>query len=285
MGKGVRMSLDQLPPHLREQAERKLGLSASQQILPIQQSNLPVNKPHEATLIKAPPPDTATKTVRKQRKTLTPDQADSIVKAVKVSEDGNEVKFVLSVDPHTCSTAQQKGAMAFIGKDGKAHTRFYTKAKIAKAEKTFTLAFQPYANLTRKWGRVPYEVEFLYYFGYPSGTPKKDIHKIGPMLERPDASNITKGIADALTEAGMWEDDSLIANEISRKRRTTQTPCIVIKIRNLQPKFEALYRDTEEHDSPTLFNQDKPSPMPSETNPLAALQAGQSDDQTPLKEN
>lgn len=261
MGQGVRMSLDQLPPHLRLQAEMKLGLTQQ--------------KPHGGTLLKAPPPETATKTVRKVRPTLTPDKADSIIKAVRVSDDGNEVKFVLSVDPHTCSTAQQKGAMAFIGKDGKAHTRFYTKAKIAKAEKTFTLAFQPHANLTRKWGRVPYEVEFLYYFGYPSGTPKREMHKIGPMLERPDASNITKGIADALTEAGMWEDDSLIANEISRKRRTTQTPCIVIKIRNLKPHFDALYRATEEHDAPTLFNQSNPPPKPAETNPLASLPKGE----------
>lgn len=175
----------------------------------------------------------------RKRETLTPENADEIVRKVKVSEDGNTVEFTLAVNPHSCSTAQQKGA--FVGKDGRVH--FFTKSHIAKAEKTFILAMSPYAELTRKWGHVPYEVEFDYYFSYPSGTAKCKLHRIGPMNERPDASNITKGICDALTKAGLWEDDSLINTEISKKRRTTGEPRIVIRVRNLQPAFDELYEN------------------------------------------
>ena len=201
--------------------------------------------------------------------TLTPDMAAGLVKSVKVSEDGNEVKLLLGVDASMIPTAQQKGV--FVGKDGRAH--FFTKAKIAKAEKALKIALAPYAHHSRDWGDVPIEVVFDYYFAYPSSTPKKNRHKIGPMNERPDASNITKGICDAMTESGFWPDDSFINTETSRKRRTTGPACIKITITNLQPKFDALYRDTEESEAPTLFNPS--SAKPSETNPLSDLMAGE----------
>lgn len=207
---------------------------------------------------------------RTKKKTLTPDMADKLVRSVKVSEDGNEVKIIMALDPSQTSTAQQKGA--FVGKDGKVH--FFTKAKIAKAEKTLKLALSPYAHYSRAWGEVPIEVIFDYYFSYPSGTPKKKMHRIGPMNERPDASNITKGICDAMTESGFWPDDSFINTEISRKRRTTGPACTKITITNLQPKFDALYRDTEQHEAPTLFNTS--DAKPTETNPLADLMSGDS---------
>lgn len=208
----------------------------------------------------------------RKKKTLTPDMAQNLVRAVKVSEDGNVVRIVLGLNPTMLSTAQQKGA--FVGKDGRVH--FFTKAKIAKAEKTLRMALAPYAGHTRKWGEVPIEVVFEYFFPYPSGTPKKHLHKIGPMNERPDASNITKGVCDAMTDAGFWPDDSFINTEISRKRRTTGPTCTRITITNLQPKFEALYRDTEEHDKPTLFANTQTAVRPSETNPLSDLMNGES---------
>lgn len=203
---------------------------------------------------------------RKKKKTLTPDMAEGLVRSVKVSEDGNAVKIVMALDPGMTSTAQQKGA--FVGKDMRVH--FFTKAKIAKAEKTLKLALSPYAHYSRSWGKVPIEVIFDYFFPYPSSTPKKDRHKIGPMNERPDASNITKGICDAMTESGFWPDDSFINTEVSRKRRTNGPACTKITITNLQPKFEALYAATYEHDSPTLFRQSQDFVL-EETNPLSEM--------------
>lgn len=204
--------------------------------------------------------------ISRKKPTLTPDMAGDLVKEVVVSEDGNEVKILMSLDPSMVSTAQQKGA--FVGKDMKVH--FFTKAKIAKAQKAIKMALSPYAHHSRKWGEVPIEVSFNYFFSYPSGTPKKDRHRIGPMNERPDVSNITKGICDAMTEAGFWPDDSFINKEINRKCRTTGPACTKIVITNLMPKFEALYRQTEAHDAPTLFSM-QPAPKPAETNPLSDL--------------
>lgn len=208
-----------------------------------------------------------TEHIRGKKKTLTPDMADSLVKSVKVSEDGNVVTILLAVDGNSLPTAQQKGA--FVGKDGKVH--FFTKAKIAKAGKALAKALSPYASLTSKWGRVPIQFTFDAYFPYPTSTPKKDRHKIGPHLERPDGDNLLKLPADILTEVGFWADDSLIDTYIIRKRRTTGPTCIKLTIENLQPKFEALYRDTEEHDAPTLFRQS--TATPSETNPLSEMMA------------
>lgn len=202
----------------------------------------------------------------RKKKTLTPDMSEKIVKGVKVSEDGNEVKIYLGLSPAETPTAQQKGA--FVGKDGKVH--FFTKAKIAKAEKTLEKALRPYAHLTSKWGRVPVQVVFKYFFAYSSGTPNKHRHKIGPMLERPDVDNLTKLHLDCLTRVGFWEDDSLVNNLNLIKRRTTGPVCITITITNMQPMFEALYRETEAYDNPTLFSP-KVDKSPSETNPLSDL--------------
>lgn len=208
---------------------------------------------------------------RHTKKTLTPDMAKDIVKGVKVSDDGNEVKIFLGLSPAETPTAQQKGA--FVGKDGKVH--FFTKAKIAKAEKALTEALRPYAHLTSKWGRVPVQVVFKYLFSYASGTPKKHQHKIGPMLERPDVDNLTKLHLDCLTQVGFWQDDSLVNNLFLMKRRTTGPVCITITITNLQPKFESLYRETEEFDTPTLFHGTQTPSIPSETNPLSDLVKGE----------
>ena len=203
---------------------------------------------------------------RQKKKTLTPDMADGLVKSVKVSDDGNEVKIVMDVDVNGLPTAQQKGAV--VGKDGRVH--FFTKAKIAKAEKALIKALAPYAKYTASWGDVPIECVLEFYFPFPSGTTKKNLHKIAPHINRPDADNLAKLPLDCLTQAGFWKDDSLLCNFSSRKRRTTQSTCMVIRIVNLQPKFNALYAATEEHDSPTLFNHSQ-NIIPEETNPLSEL--------------
>lgn len=208
---------------------------------------------------------------RAKKKTLTPDMAENLVRSVKVSDDGNEIRIVLAVDPASMPTAQQKGV--FVGKDGKVH--FFTKSKIAKAGKALAKALSPYANLTAKWGRVPIQLTYDSYFSYPSSTPKKERHKIGPHLERPDGDNLLKLPADILTEVGFWGDDAWIDNYIIRKRRTTGPACTKIIIENMQPKFDALYRDTEQHEAPTLFNTS--DAKPAETNPLADLMSGDSE--------
>lgn len=202
---------------------------------------------------------------RAKKKTLTTDMADSLVKSVKVSDEGNEVKIILALDPGTIPTAQGKGA--FVDKKG--HVHFFTKPKQRKAEQTFQMALEPHSQNTAQWGDVPIELDFRLFFPYPSSTPKKYRHKIGHHTTKPDGDNVCKGLIDSMTRAGFWKDDSFINTLIIYKRHTTGPACIVIKVTNLQPKFEALYRETEENDAPTLFNNG--SKKPSETNPLSEL--------------
>ena len=203
----------------------------------------------------------------RKRESLVPSMAPTLVRSVTVSPDGNEVRIILAVNPSTLKTAQQKGV--FVGKDG--HVHFFTKAPIAKAEKALKLALSPHAAHSASWGQVPIELEYNLLFPYPSSTPKKHLHKIGPHLERPDGENVVKGVTDAMTAVGFWSDDSLLANYIVKKRRTTQSPCISIRIANLMPKFLQLYRDTEELEAPTLFSAPGTVPTPAETNPLSSL--------------
>ena len=182
------------------------------------------------------------KTIRRKKETLSPEKAETLIQGIKVSEDGNEVTFLIDADPSTIPTAQGKGA--FVDKSG--HVHFFTKPKQRKAEKTFQDAFSKHTEHTRRWGDVPIEVEFTYFFSYPSGTPKRELHRIGPMMAKPDAPNVSKGICDALTRAGMWSDDAIIGHESSKKFRTTNKPHIVIKVKNLQPMFDEFYKKERE---------------------------------------
>lgn len=216
---------------------------------------------HESSM----PPNTRKQ--RAKKKTLTPDMADNLVKSVRVSEDGNEVKIILSVNPGTIPTAQGKGA--FVDKVG--HVHFFTKPKQRKAEQTFQTALEPYAIKSGRWGEVPIDLDFRLFFPYPESTPKKLRHKIGPHCKKPDGDNVCKGLIDSMTRAGFWKDDSYINTYHIYKRYTTGPSCIVVKITNLQPKFDALYRVTEEHDAPTLFSAS--AAKPEETNPLSDLMA------------
>ena len=256
-----RINLALLSASTRANLEKALGNSVSS-------ATSSVLSPSKATEGVATEEKLSKKPISRKKKTLTPDMAEGLVKSVKVSEDGNEVKIVLAVAPDSLSTAQQKGA--FVGKDGRVH--FFTKSKIAKAAKALSIALSPYAHLSGDWGEVPIELTFDAYFAYPSGTPAKYRYKIGPHTSRPDGDNLLKLPADVMTDVGFWKDDSKIGTYIIRKRRTTGPACIVIKIKNLQPQFEALYAETEEFVAPTLFNEGKGAKTPFETNPLEDLQ-------------
>lgn len=261
------MTLDQLPPRYREQAIQKLGL-ANAKGRPFFSSNAhsapasktdgignatspkpnqrPANGPSHGnsaklgfrSLLKAHSTQEATKAERRHRQTLTPDMADNIVKDIRVSPDGNEVRITLGVDPSSLPTAQQKGA--FVGKDGRVH--FFTKAKVAKAEKALVKALSPYAHLTRNWGDdIAIAVSIVFCFPYPTSTPKKKLIQYGYHTSRADVDNIYKGFGDSLTEAGFWKDDSLISDLHLKKFRVIDTPRIGLCIRNLTPRGSDLF--------------------------------------------
>lgn len=263
MGRDLHWTLDCLPPHLRAQAARKLGLDQPASD-PVQSTNVfvvPNSTPPQGSqqprrrrggLYKAntlsnaqnapqtlPAPSPAgfksiaearvEKKAVKCRKTLTPDMAGSLVKSCKTSPDGNEVRFVLDCSPYMVPTAQEK-KIAMIGN----RPRLYKAPKVQKAEKTITLAMSPYAHHFKDWKDCPIGVWIDFCYEYPSGTPKKDLADFRYSLQKADLDNLFKGTGDALTHAGFWDDDNKIAELHLRKFRVLTEPRIVITIRKLE---------------------------------------------------
>lgn len=258
--------LDDLPPRMRAQAESQLGLTkplpnpvpssaSAPKVFAIPGSTLPEGSQNPrrrrgglfkasslgncSDALQTPPAPSpagfksivemrAEKNASRKRKYLTPDMAETLVKSCKVSEDGTEVKFVLGCSPYMIPTAQLK-KIAVIG----GHPRIYKQPKVQKAEKTITLAMQPYAHLFKDWRGCPVAVYYDFLYEYPKGTPKKELIDYAYSIHKNDLDNSEKGCGDALTAAGFWEDDSRLAELHLRKFRTITKPRIILTIRKL----------------------------------------------------
>ena len=262
MGRDLHWTLDCLPPHLRAQAARKLGLdqpaSASvktSKVFVVPNSTKPegsqqprrrrgglykastLSTPQDASqTLPAPSPvgfksiaeARAEKKAVKRRKTLTPDMAGNLVKSCETSPDRNEVRFVLGCSPYMVPTAQEK-KIAIIGN----RPRLYKAPKVQKAEKTIMLAMAPYAHHFSEWKNCPIGVWIDFCYEYPTSTPKKHLVDFRYSLQKNDLDNSAKGPIDALTAAGFWEDDNRIAELHLRKFRVLTGPRIVLTIRRL----------------------------------------------------
>ena len=260
----LHFSLDNLPPHLRSQAERQLGLSVPAERAPapavfavpgstpppgaaqkprrrsggVLKANTRPTPTHAPQALPAASPSgfasiaeaRAQKKAVKRRKTLTPDMAATLVKSCKTSPDGNEVRFVLGCSPYMVPTAQEK-KIAMIGN----RPRLYKAPKVQKAEKTIMLAMAPYAHHFSDWKNCPIGVWIDFCYEYPSGTPKKDLVDFRYSLQKNDLDNAAKGFQDSLTAAGLWEDDNKIAELHLRKFRVCTEPRIEVIIRKLPP--------------------------------------------------
>lgn len=244
---------------MRIQAERQLGIRRPTPIpsggsLPLPTRTAETKKVHGIIHADTEKQDEEeTKKKSRKKEWLKPHMADTLVKRVERSEDGMTFKIVLGCDPSLFPTAQEKGLM--ITKTGV--PLFYTKKPQKDFENTLIKALSKYRHLSREWGDVPLEVILEYFFPYTKSTPKKNLFKISGHTETPDASNITKGLIDAMTrcdiesdwrgkgspQRGFWKDDSFIVNEYSRKRRTTMLPRVNIIVRNLKPQFDKLHEE------------------------------------------
>lgn len=163
------------------------------------------------------------------RKTLTPDMAATLVKSYDVSQDGNEVKIVLGIDCYMLPTAQQKGA--FVGKDGKVH--FFTKSKVAKSEKALIKALSPYSEAIKKWGGAPVSLSIDFCFPFTKSMLAKHVPDYAYHINRPDVDNLAKSVIDSLTQSGFWTDDSIVSELYLRKFRIFGTPRIIILVKRL----------------------------------------------------
>lgn len=275
--------LESLPPSLRQQAERQLGIASPNPLtketiariasefsgkLPrkgdsrIKGGMFKAQKSNAATQGGEVLPNLAVQAMKrpemhkfdkppKTRKTLTPDMARTLVASHEVSPDGTEVRFVLDVSPYAIPTFQQK-KIAVIG----GHPRIFKQAKVKKAEQAITMAMSPFAHLFASWGDSPRSVSIDFLYEYPTSTAKRDLIDYRYSIHKNDLDNSNKGFQDSLTEAGFWTDDSLIAELHLRKFRTITKPRIVLTIRKLKSTLNS--GDTD------LFGEVEESFFPSE---------------------
>lgn len=83
-------------------------------------------------------------------------------------------------------------------------------------------------------GPVKVEIEFL--MPRPKAHCNKNGLKIGAPLyhtSKPDLDNLLKAVFDALTNLGVWQDDSQIATVLAEKYYCYETPCALISITQL----------------------------------------------------
>lgn len=216
------MRIEQLPEQYRMQAMQQLARTS--RIGRIQGQGKPTEEPEVPSASS------------RKKETLTPENAGNLVRRVKVSEDGSTVSLILDVRPGAVPTAQQKGV--FVDKKG--HVHFFTKQKIAKAEKALIQALAPHHSHTAGWGDAPIGLQIQFRHEFPSSTSKRNLMTIAPHITRPDADNQAKLILDCLTQADFWKDDSLITSLHLYKYRSTLPPAIKITITNLSKVFSRL---------------------------------------------
>jgi|TARA_Y100000310_G_scaffold172554_1_gene172659 Holliday junction resolvase RusA-like endonuclease len=66
---------------------------------------------------------------------------------------------------------------------------------------------------------VPAGIMVDVYLPWPKNTPKKQASSDGAHVQKPDADNLLKPIMDALSEAGLWEDDNQVDRIFLQKWR------------------------------------------------------------------
>lgn len=122
---------------------------------------------------------------------------------------------------------------------GRAYTPKKTEDWTIQASVCFRLAWgnaQPYV-------KTPLRVEIDAYFPRPKSRPKYipfDVWKTGksiPKVTTPDTDNIAKIVLDAMTKAGIFQDDALVVEQPTTKRLCStekgDVPRVVIRIQVL----------------------------------------------------
>ena len=123
----------------------------------------------------------------------------------------NEMRFRIDCVPPT-ATAQQKGAVVIGGR-----VRFYTKAKVRRAEDLLASLLMPHRP------QVPFSrpVTLVATWTFPwRKSERKGVVKAGspiPHTSRPDLDNLEKNLLDVMTSLGFWSDDSLVTRKATSK--------------------------------------------------------------------
>lgn len=138
--------------------------------------------------------------------------------------------FIEMVPPKT--TSQQKGVRVM---GGKAH--FFEKKKVTEGLALITEELRNYRPAQPFTGPVQITVQFVYPWR-GSDTSSKAKSLLAQLIkwdwhtERPDMSNVVKGVIDRMTQLGYWKDDGQICDERYLKKRG-ERPSVSIFIREL----------------------------------------------------
>ena len=126
------------------------------------------------------------------------------------------------------ATAQQKGAMVIGGR-----VRFYTKAKVRRAESLLASLLMPHRP------SVPFSrpVALTATWTFPwRKSERRSVVKAGlpvPHTSRPDLDNLEKNLLDVMTSLAFWTDDSLVARKDTGKQWGPR-PGIDIAVREIE---------------------------------------------------
>lgn len=210
------VNLRNLPPRYREQAQRQLRSSR-----PFA-SPAPVPAPSPRRNVPRPLPVA----------TLPLDASPfGIVSEVTRSDDGNSLRFTIDIDPATFRTAQHKGNKPYIGRDGKAKVHYFTKKAVSDSYKPVVSALTRYRALTLDWKpKDPIAVHAVFFYAYPTSTPKRERIEGYPKVETPDVDNVGKGFFDAITFSHLWHDDAPVYSSHAEKYRTCGKPRVELSV-------------------------------------------------------
>jgi hypothetical protein len=82
--------------------------------------------------------------------------------------------------------------------------------------------------------REPLSVSLEFSFPYPASTPKSRSGSPRWRVERPDLDNLAKSVLDSLTRAGIFDDDSRVA-ELTLRKLNSPNPGLRVTVESLFP--------------------------------------------------
>ena len=177
--------------------------------------------------------------------------------------DKSRVTIAFDINPAIVPTAQQKGV------DFK-HGLMFTKSYVRHTEDLFRTAISPHAADFAHLKDRLLRITATFLFPYPKSTAKCRLLDLAYFSESADLDNLWKGLGDAFTRSGVWNDDRQIADLRIHKIRTTSRPAIVVSVEPA-PHFapEDLMKSLVSAQFRLSAN-DAPSPTADATNPTQA---------------
>lgn len=161
----------------------------------------------------------------------------------------NQLSIFLEMVPPS-TTSQQKGAR--VMKRG--GVRFYEKKNVKEGLALITDELRNHRPPQPLEGPLQVVIQFVYpWRGSDTGSKRKSM--IAQLIkwdwhtERPDTSNVVKGVIDRMTQLGYWKDDGQICDERYLKKRG-ERPSVSIFIRQLTLRVD------EPPKAPDLFEVD-----------------------------